>query len=281
MTKIGNTPEIGFNKYKFLKSLPAEDLTEAEKNQVEEYEQKNAINPEALQRKKTYAEKLFSEPSTIEKQFEKKELWNLFLRTFEVVNGKPFEQTNETLENLKVIMYYFLKSEEFFKCDNLTLETKPDLKKGLLIVGSYGTGKTAIMNTFEAIFKPFTGFRFHGYNTNQLVKDYEAITGDDIDVLLSKKEFERKTITGTVLLDDLKTERPASNYGKVNLMREILELRYTKNVKTYATCNFKSGYPNDVAMAMDEFSEYYGARVYDRLFDMFNVVIFTGKSLRK
>jgi DNA replication protein DnaC len=60
-----------------------------------------------------------------------------------------------------------------------------------------------------------------------------------------------------------------------------LETREKNLVKTYLTANFKEGFPDNVSAAIDEFEDKYGSRVYDRIFKMFNIVIFNGKSFRK
>ena len=38
-------------------------------------------------------------------------------------------------------------------------------------------------------------------------------------------------------IDDVKKERKASNYGTVEIIRDILEKRYDKKIKTFITCN--------------------------------------------
>jgi len=96
---------------------------------------------------------------------------------------------------------------------------------------------------------------------------------------------------GDRYFDDIKTERHASNYGKVNLFKDILENRYNNRVqivkgvtkinKTFGTCNYKEGYEGNTEVALEEFGEMYGGRIYDRLFEMFNIIEFKGKSFRK
>ena len=105
---------------------------------------------------------------------------------------------------------------------------------------------------------------------------------------IQRDEFEKIMWRGSRYFDDLKTERIASNFGKVNIFKEILEERYnrmntnsTSINKTFITCNFKEGFENDIEAAIDEFGEKYGGRVYDRIFEMFNILEFKGLSFRK
>jgi len=54
---------------------------------------------------------------------------------------------------------------------------------------------------------------------------------------------------------------------------------YINKVRTYITCNFKEGAYGDVELALLEFRDKYGNRVYDRLFELFNIVMFEVKAL--
>lgn len=276
-TEIGSET-IGYNRYKFLTNLKSEDLTELEKKQIELYELKNKPTQEQIDYNKAYIEKLKKE-ETIVFSFDKKTLWSEFLKRFKEVNDVEFIQTEESIENLKTIFLYFLKDEEFFFCKNLSSLSKPSFDKGLLIIGNYGNGKTSIMMTFEKIFKNVKGYSFKSYNANGIVNLFESIKSDEFSEL-SKSDFERRMNNGVRYFDDVKTERHASNFGKVNLFKDILENREKNNALTYITCNFKDGHPNNIEEALNEFEDKYGARVYDRLFKMFNIIEFKGKSFR-
>jgi len=86
---------------------------------------------------------------------------------------------------------------------------------------------------------------------------------------------------GVIYYDDVKTERIASNYGMTNLFKDIIEKREVRKLKTYITCNFKEDQPGNIPAALLEFGEKYGSRVFDRLFSMFNIIEFKGKSFRR
>jgi len=271
--KIGNET-IGYNRYRFLKSLLVDDLTEIEAEEIRLYEEKNNVTPEQIQFKKDYVKKITEETPLIEFKISKKWLWENFLINYKELNQKDFIQTTETLDNVKAIFYYFLKDENFFFCENVNALSKPSFDKGLLLVGSYGNGKTSVMKAIEKTLQGIKGYNFKIYNTKEVVKIFEGIT---IDSEFTKRDFDAKFNFGVKLFDDLKAEREASNFGKVNLISEILEIRYVNKMKTHGTMNYKQGFEGDIEKAVDEIAEKYGDRVYDRLYEMFNIVEFKGK----
>ena len=271
---------IGINKYNHLKSLKPELLTEDQKEQMKAFEEKISFTPEEqILKSADYFEKIFQVKEKTEVSLNSRELWILFKKNFQLIHGKPFLKTPETIQNLEPILYYFAKDERFFKCANLTRLSEPSFDKGLLIIGAFGNGKTSVMKVFESIFKGIKGTGFKGYSANEVVTIFEKISNEDNEC--TRKEFESIMFNGIRYFDDLKTERIASNYGKVNIFKDILEERYNRNSKTHITCNFKEGFNGNIKVGIDEFGEKYGGRVYDRVFEMCNIIEFKGKSFRK
>lgn len=210
-------------------------------------------------------------------QIDKMKFWNSFKNNFIIENGKEFNEFQKgALDNARTIFYYFLKDKKFFKMPNLYKEkNKPDFEKGLLIIGGCGVGKTAIMKTLEACFYISNPHRFKSYNANEIVQLFEKCNSAQ-----DKGDFFDKMNLGKILIDDITTERMASNFGKVNVVKEIIEQRYSKRKLTYATANYDDNFPNDIDAALTNIGAFYGSRVYDRLFEMFNIIIFNGKSIR-
>lgn len=271
---------IGPNKYNHLKSLNPESLTEEQKQQMKAFKEKRNSTPEEqILKIAEYFEKIFQVKEKTEVSLNSRELWLLFKKHFQLIHGKPFVKTPETIQNLEPILYYFAKDERFFECANLTRLSEPSFEKGLLIIGAFGNGKTSVMKVFESIFREIKGTGFKGYSANEVVTMFEKISNEDGEC--TRKEFESIMFNGIRYFDDLKTERIASNYGKVNIFKDILEERYNRNSKTHITCNFKEGFNGNIKVGIDEFGEKYGGRVYDRVFEMFNIVEFKGKSFRK
>lgn len=279
-TEIGKPDEfvVGSNKYKHLKSLKFEDLTDEEKAKIEFYESKHrTATPEQIKKNIEFLQGVLDEKPKVEFSITASKLWQLFKTNFEEVNSKPFVKIDGiTIKNLEPLIYYFSRDKKFFECENLSRLSEPSFEKGLLIVGNFGNGKTSTMKVFEKIFKGIPGIGFKGFSANESVAMFEKCSNDT-----DRNEFEKMMWRGTRYFDDLKTERIASNFGKVNIFKEIIEERYNRTLKTYVTCNFKKDYPNDLNAALDEFEEKYDSRVYDRLFEMFNIIEFKGKSFRK
>jgi len=207
----------------------------------------------------------------------KKNLWRIFKRFFKIVACKNFEETEESLKNISALFFYFLKNEDFLNHPNVRADlSKPNFDKGILIIGGYGVGKTNCMKALELSFKYLKTNRFKIYSTNEVVQNFEICSTP-----YDKENFYHRMNLGADLYDDLTTEKLASNFGHINIMKEILEERYNRKKLTHAITNFKDGYDNDVEAALEHLGEVYGSRFYDRIFDMFNIVVFTGKSYRR
>jgi len=273
-----NSSIIGVNKYNHLKSLKPESLSDEQKQQIESYEAKSTqATPEQIKANFDYFDKIQQPKEDVEFKISAKHLYDLFKLNFHTINKRPFIKVeNVTIKNLEPLIYYFSKDERFFGCENLSKISVPSFDKGILLVGTYGNGKTSTMRVFEHIFKEIESTTFKGYSANEVVNMFEKCNSD-----IDRDEFEARMWRGKRFFDDVKTEKIASNYGKVNLFKEIFEERYSRKLITHATCNFKEGFEGDVDIAIEEFGEKYGNRVYDRMFDMFNIIEFKGNSFRK
>ncbi|CAM3426643.1 hypothetical protein [Zobellia roscoffensis] len=207
----------------------------------------------------------------------KKHLWPLFLRKFESITKSKFHQTPESLANISCLFHYFLMDEKFLNHPNIRKDlSEPSFTKGLLIIGGYGVGKTAYMRALEESFKALKIYAFKTCSTNSVVQRFEEC-GTHEDKVSLRKDFQR----GILLFDDLNSERVANHYGKVDVMKETLEERYMLNKLTHITMNYLEQHENDVEATLMSIGQRYGSRVYDRLFEMFNIVVFNGKSFRK
>lgn len=226
----------------------------------------------------------------------KKIIWKIFNDVFYRVQGKAFIQTPETLANIEPIIKYFVKDESFSQCQNLVTSFNGkslvlSFDKGLLIIGDYGNGKTSILTCLETAFKEiylqalnenwdnvkdWNDLRFSGAKSHQIVTEFETLENHE-----ARDNFYKKYSSFRFYFDDVKKEKIASNYGKTEIIKEIIEKRYDKKAKLHITCNYKEGYPNDLQEALYEFGDRYGGHIYDRLFEMFNIIEFKGKSFRQ
>ena len=221
-------------------------------------------------------------------------LYDLFKSAFELFQKKPFDETvnnSESKRLARTLCAYFLQKKAFLRSPLLNEKSIPDLQKGLMIVGGYGTGKTSILNTFHQMFKIAASMPIQvtdidgtlqllgryklgfGYFTaNDLVKNFEAISDPQ-----EKEIFWNCYSKGIKYFDDIMTESTASNYGKIEIFKDLFEMRYTNRAKTLISLN----YARTLDETLDEISKKYGERVYDRLFEMFNIIELHGESLRK
>lgn len=229
-------------------------------------------------------------------------MYQLFLKVFEIVNGKKFDESQNEYASRKLartLMLYFIRNSNFLNSPLLNSKSVPDRNKGIAIFGDYGVGKSAIINTFHHIFrvandtrvmiKDYTGTEqmlgryklgFGSYTSNSVVMEYERINKADKEenreYYLS--QFIRKHHHGFKNYDDVMAERTASNYGKIEIFKEIFEERYTNRGRTIISLNYVNGSLEDT---LDAYAGKYGERLYDRFFEMFNILEIRGKSLRK
>lgn len=229
------------------------------------------------------------------KPIDPESLYNLFKDAFKFFNGKVFDENCNDGEGRKLartLCTFFLERKGFYHSPIINNKSVPDLEKGLMIIGTYGTGKTSILNTFNLMFshanshpiivmdvennKQFLGryrLGFGYFTANEVVKEFEGLSDR-----AEKTIFWNRHKKGTKYYDDIMTESTASNYGKIEIFKDIFEMRYSEGVKTIISLNYSGG---SVDETLEEISRKYGERVYDRLFEMFNIIELKGESLRR
>lgn len=179
-----------------------------------------------------------------------------------------FEITGNLVDVYSTLFAYFT---------NFTEKDIPqiDFKKGLLLTGAIGTGKTTAMKVFSKI------FRFGIVSTRYIIREFN-IEGMPVLNNYGRNSFtmqgaplEKNPIT--ICFDDLGMEETNSQlYGnKANVIGEILLDRYDcfidTGMITHATTN----------LLMKDLENIYGDRIRDRMREMMNLIIFEGGSLRK
>lgn len=209
------------------------------------------------------------------------DFWELFLIEYKILNSKEFVVSEESKQFVFTIIFYIFR-DQFFKESPLIFQQQKcgiSLDKGLLIVGSFGVGKTSILKTIVSLIdktslnSAFYPVRIH--NTIDIVEEFECSFAHERNDIINKysKAFR--------VFDDVKNEREASNFGKVDLFKDILYKRCeNRNFRTIILSNYDSQFPNDMKQAIESF-ERYGDRNYDRLFEAFNFIEFKGTSNRK
>lgn len=153
-----------------------------------------------------------------------------------------------------------------------------DLKKGLLLVGGVGIGKTTLMDFFKRNQKA----SYRVISCREIESDFSSegeksvqYCSYNIPIAVNSNPFGHREIG--FCFDDLGTEANAKHYGKEkNVMAEIILNRYDNKIPypcTHITTN----------LTAEQIREQYGSRVTDRMREMFNIITFgkEAKSRRK
>lgn len=189
-----------------------------------------------------------------------------------------FQLDDDNRELYLLLCLYFssdpmfnLKAKEIFDVE------KPSLKKGLMISGNTGTGKTSFMRLFSRnqrqVFHVKTAMDLansvgqHGESAYQ-----EIIKCSPLPVNDSNSFFH--PVAG-LCVDDLGSEAEKTYYGnKKNVIGDMIESRYHNGnvgILLHATTN----------MDGKGIEGFYGARVKSRVHEIFNFLELTGKDRRK
>ncbi|RLJ61600.1 DNA replication protein DnaC [Lacinutrix venerupis] len=223
--------------------------------------------------------KIIHAPSDIiqkSKSLEKQQLWSFFCKIFRDMCGKELKKDECTIANLKVLFLFFLRDKEFFKCKNLRQDISvASFDKGILIIGGYGLGKTDFFKVFEELFKHYPSLKYKFFTSKELVHKYEIC-----QTPMDKKSFFKSVERNLMFIDDIGSERIGSNYGKIEVLDEVLSHRYDKKLVTYASCNYTNS-EFCAKQTLIDIGKRYGGRLHDRLFEMFNIIEFEGVSYRR
>ena len=180
-----------------------------------------------------------------------------FQQVYEAQNGRMYQSEQET--NLNDIIRYFANDIAF-----IANGKKRSFKKGLMLYGNYGTGKTTIIRALRECLDINTRYGFN--SCTKIVGLFNDEGSDVIRRFANYKDF---------YFDDFGSEPEGSHYGKVNVMEKILEERYLsfqkKGIKTHISTN----------LSFEQIEQRYGQRIGSRLYEMFNVIVFNGQDYRK
>lgn len=173
--------------------------------------------------------------------------------------GEHFRIHKEDHELISKLLGYILKDEGICMKNNISL------KKGILLTGPVGCGKTTLM-TLIRFFQP-------GDN-RYIVKSCRDVSfefiqeGYSVIIKYGKQAFNQDK-PKMYCFDDLGTENNLKYYGnECSVMTEILLSRYdmfvSRQMITHITTNLNSS----------EIESIYGIRVRSRMREMFNLVSF-------
>ncbi len=180
--------------------------------------------------------------------------------------GPHFRIYPEDHELLLTLLLYAIGDREGAERRSL------DLKKGILLNGPIGCGKTTLMTLVSCFFPP--------------ERQYQVRSAREISFEYEKEGYKTITKYGKIhpgksnitifCFDDIGIEQPQKYFGnECNVLAEILLSRYelfvSKGIPTHMTTN----------LSASELEEKYGNRIRSRMREMFNLVAFDKNSKDK
>ncbi len=152
-----------------------------------------------------------------------------------------------------------------------------DLKKGILLMGGNGTGKTTLLQIFSEFGKrQYDGFRI--YDCAKVANDF-AMSGELNVYTYNQTGYSRKAVN--MAFDELGRETiPSNHFGqKLNVMQHILHIRYnlwrSEGIQTYITTNCDA---DEIHQLYDNPNDRF---ISDRIREMYNIIHLGGESRRK
>lgn len=177
----------------------------------------------------------------------------------------------------EMLCYFFIEDEKFISLANDMGVKNPSLKKGIMLAGNFGVGKTWMMKLFSKNKRQV----FYIKNAKQISDDFEVNGEDVMNEYVNKNKNSVNDSAAFfhqfsgLCIDDLGTENLKNHFGnKKNVIGDIVELRYIKGntgIFFHATTNLSAQQLND----------FYGGRVVSRMREIFNFIELNGQDRRK
>jgi energy-coupling factor transporter ATP-binding protein EcfA2 len=184
--------------------------------------------------------------------------------------GPHFRIYREDHDLILSLLVYAIADKESCQARNLRL------KKGILLTGPIGCGKTSLMTLINFFFPGQQQYQIKSTRDISFEFEKEGYKVINRYSTGSKTTTAGTTATGIFCFDDLGTEQPQKYFGnECNVMAEILLSRYdlfvSKGIPTHVTTN----------LSASELEEKYGNRLRSRMREMFNLVAFDKNSRDK
>lgn len=165
---------------------------------------------------------------------------------------RSFDIDDDNKEVLNQLFYFLSQSKKF----------NGSFDKGILLIGSFGVGKSLIMRSF---------IKLVSLTTQKLIEEFHS---KDIALKITEDpSFIEKWSRKPIYIDDIgKESKTLKNYGSdIYPITDLFSARYDSGAITFGTANHK----------LESLGEMYGGSISDRLRSMFNIIVLTGKSKRK
>ncbi|RYZ26267.1 MAG: hypothetical protein EOP49_43610, partial [Sphingobacteriales bacterium] len=188
--------------------------------------------------------------------------------------GKPqfvLDEKNSFL--FELLCYYFSEDPRFEAMAEAAGAASPSLRKGIMLAGNFGVGKTWLMKLFQKNQRQ----TYYMRTAKQIADDYEKEGAEAAERYTTK--FRNPAGDRSVLLqpysglciDDIGSEDYKKHYGNArNVIGDLIESRYSKGetgIWLHGTTNLTG----------NQIEEYYGGRVRSRMREMFNFFELDGK----
>lgn len=172
----------------------------------------------------------------------------------QIEQGPNREIELDTVRDVIKLLIQYVTNDPDFEANPL-VANRADLRKGIWLVGEYGTGKTTLLKTFVRL--------------NSWCKVPNPILGrwhsaHDITAMAERNESIPLDGVRSIILDDLGREHEAYGRYKAGVLIEQL---YSKRIKLHASTNFKRA----------QLAEMYGDGAADRIASMCNMVVMPSK----
>jgi DNA replication protein DnaC len=171
-----------------------------------------------------------------------------------------FKVIADDYEIIYKLLVYILQDKAGAEKYNLSF------RKGVLLSGPVGCGKTSLMNIIRHLQPPENRFIMKSCRD----VSFEFIQEGYSTIHKYSKQAFKNDIPRTYCFDDLGTENNLKYYGnECNVLAEILLSRYdlfvSRHMLTHLTTNLNSS----------EIEEIYGTRIRSRLREQFNLIAFS------
>lgn len=230
----------------------AETTQEAIKNF---YNKRNGINTQQVFQRMPQAET---------KERQKVDFNALFDSHAKKICKEPYQE-NKVVRTLK---NYFLRNPNF---NQESVLNEPSLEKGLLVFGTFGVGKSMFFKIIHSMAKElvmnhgYQGLYFSQISAPSFVNEHMASTKQGYGGNFHLESYYK----GKLYIDDLGAEPLCFN--KHELFEDVLFERHRNDAMTFITTN----------LTPSQIGDKYGARIGDRLPEMFNIIKWDGKSFRE